>query len=449
MKARAASALLNTALAGGIAVAVALAVGFSLFYSPRPATTPTASLGNKDLPLRPDNRAEVFLPMAPRPGKIESVPAPPMEVVAPPTAAEAPPAVNAPPPTVVNAPPPTAASAEPPPAAVAAAPEPATVPGAAPAPQAPLSPRPSAVVPSLSSSSSPATAPSLPPLPSLGVSLPPPTPLRAAADRFEPPPPPTVAAVPLPKPLTAIPNGVSIEPPQSDAAVTVHAGDEPPALKAVELEAHDIHPVPDRDKPTRPVTIMNRQGKVLAVTHADPSAGEATAPPIPPPSARDATPTRAEERAPAANSPPQKLAMTAPKAPPRHTMANANLVGTAIVTGALELNVDGRPLRLYGLKPPGATDMCAPSERYAARNCLDVSREALSALVGHDNRLSCRVLSSGSGANPAVCQDDKGTDLGHYLVARGFALVDANEIVDYSGSEAQARSAGLGLWHNR
>jgi endonuclease YncB( thermonuclease family) len=126
------------------------------------------------------------------------------------------------------------------------------------------------------------------------------------------------------------------------------------------------------------------------------------------------------------------------------------LAGPAIVTGPLELNIDGKPLELYGVKPPTGEDVCSPGDGYAARDCRDVSRQALAARIGLDGDVTCRILAVGGRSSlPAVCTDGKGGDLATYLVAHGFALADPNEIVDYSGAEARAKNARSGLWTYR
>jgi endonuclease YncB( thermonuclease family) len=127
-----------------------------------------------------------------------------------------------------------------------------------------------------------------------------------------------------------------------------------------------------------------------------------------------------------------------------------NLAGTAIVTAALEINVEGKPLRLYGVKPPETSDRCQPGPNYAARSCPDVSRDALAEMLRSDSRVSCHVLGTGSqSVLPAVCADDKGRDIASYLVGNGLALADPSETADYSGPEKQARLTGAGLWHYR
>ncbi|HXE17694.1 MAG TPA: thermonuclease family protein [Stellaceae bacterium] len=137
-------------------------------------------------------------------------------------------------------------------------------------------------------------------------------------------------------------------------------------------------------------------------------------------------------------------------APQPDEEGGVRLTGVAIVTSALELNVAGKPLRLFGIKAPASTDLCAPSAAYVARACLDASRQALAAKIGKDGEVTCHILATGGrDALPAVCRDADGTDLATWLASHGFALADPNDMVDYSQAETQAKTARSGLWSYR
>jgi endonuclease YncB( thermonuclease family) len=258
--------------------------------------------------------------------------------------------------------------------------------------------------------------------------------LRASdtLEPFDPPPPPIAETEPMPGP-SAGSQLASLSP--TEPAATTAAASAPPvpmapadalsALRTVALDTHDIHRIPDRDPPMRSVTIVNRGDRPLPAGHAP------------------ATPAK-----------PSRMAMRDTAAVgasnPVEAQGGANLDGQAIVTAAIELNVDGKPLTLYGVKPPAASDMCAPNAAHAARSCPDVSRQALAAEVGAKGDVSCRILAvGGRSALPAVCTDRKGQDLGTWLVTHGFALSDANNMVDYSDAETKARSDHNGLWNYR
>jgi endonuclease YncB( thermonuclease family) len=131
------------------------------------------------------------------------------------------------------------------------------------------------------------------------------------------------------------------------------------------------------------------------------------------------------------------------------SLGGPGIRGHATVTAALELNVAGRMLRLYGLAPPRAGEMCGQGAPFAPRSCAEVSRQALARYLANNTQVTCRVFAAGGGAAAAVCADRDGHDLGAYLVSRGLALAEANGIVDYSAAQQQARAARAGLWQYR
>lgn len=243
--------------------------------------------------------------------------------------------------------------------------------------------------------------------------------LRAGSDMpFEPPPPvineATATAAPPPdRQIAALPSADA----NADLAATAPA----PALPASPPES-DVDSALPRDR--------------ASPSHASTKRGH--------------PPTRP--------APPRQTAMAEPPAPasgddeagPADEPDGVKLAGPAIVTGPLELNIDGKPLELYGIKAPTGDDVCSPGDGFAARDCRDVSRQALAARIGLDGDVTCRILAvGGRSALPATCTDSKGTDLATYLVAHGFALADPNEIVDYSSAETRAKSTRAGLWTYR
>jgi endonuclease YncB( thermonuclease family) len=242
--------------------------------------------------------------------------------------------------------------------------------------------------------------------------------LRAASNEpFEPPPPPIeqTAAATAPPPerqVAALPTADA----NTDAAAA------PPAFVLPATPADrdaDIAPRRDRPMPSRTAAKRDRRPSAPAPKQQ---------------TAAIETPVRDNDTDAGAGDEPEGV----------------KLAGPAIVTGPLELNIDGKPLELYGVKPPTGDDTCSPGGDYAARSCLDVSRQALAARIGLDGDVTCRILAfGGRSALPAVCTDSKGADLATYLVAHGFALADPNEIVDYSAAEARAKSARAGLWTYR
>jgi endonuclease YncB( thermonuclease family) len=240
------------------------------------------------------------------------------------------------------------------------------------------------------------------------------------AEPFEPPAPPTVEVAQAPA-RPAAEQVAALTPPEAPPVAA------PPPLRTVALENHEIHAVPQRDAPTRRVTIVNREDRPAPVERAPAKHAETALP-----RHRD-------------------LANGAVPVKPATAEVGVKLAGPAIVTGALELNVAGKALQLYGVKAPTNSDMCAPNADYAARSCPDVSRQALAARIGTDGEVSCRILATGGRQSlPAVCKDSTGADLAAYLVQHGFALAEANDMmIDYSAAETQAKGARTGLWSYR
>jgi endonuclease YncB( thermonuclease family) len=270
-------------------------------------------------------------------------------------------------------------------------------------------------------------------------------------------PPPTVAAAP---------------PPASETGASIATAEpfEPPAPAMIATASPPAAPSPPL--PAKPSTVAaaapaaSSPGvQVAALTPPEPSA-DPTPFSVPPPlraiqhenRAVHAVPPRGDTNPSTGRASPKSVAALPER---RGSGAGGDtgarddlgveIDGPAIVTGALELNVAGKPLRLYGVKAPGAGDMCAPNAEYAARSCPDVSRDALAAHIGPKGKVSCRILASGGReALPAVCKDSTGADLASYLVAHGFALAEANDMmIDYSAAETQAKTAHTGLWSNR
>jgi endonuclease YncB( thermonuclease family) len=245
----------------------------------------------------------------------------------------------------------------------------------------------------------------------------------ATLEPFEPPAPPTVEVI-----ATATPR----RPAREQVAALNPAEAVPPLaappLETVELGDRAVRAVPSRDKPMRKVTIVNRQPGTAPAEHAAPKPqGEASPSPRHQQAALYPTPAQADKE-----------------------KEGVRFTGLAIVTAGLEMNVAGKPLRLFGVKLPAKTDICAPSPDYAARACPDVSRQALAVRVGTDGEVSCRILATGGRETlPALCTDSSGTDLATYLVEHGFALADPNDMVDYSAAETQAKNARSGLWSYR
>jgi endonuclease YncB( thermonuclease family) len=197
----------------------------------------------------------------------------------------------------------------------------------------------------------------------------------------------------------------SSPPPESGAADP--AGD----LPTVEVTQHPVHAVPEGDAapPPQPVTIKGRDGSVTALR----------APPVP--------------------------ARYSPSPPPV-----TRISGAARVADVVSLSVLGRAVRLFGVRPPQASDLCPAGDQAAPLPCGEAARAALAARLAANADIVCRVPPGQRAPVPAaVCHDATGADLGGLLVAEGFALADPTQSYDYFAAEAAARQLRRGLWYYR
>jgi endonuclease YncB( thermonuclease family) len=182
-------------------------------------------------------------------------------------------------------------------------------------------------------------------------------------------------------------------------------------LPVIEVAPRAVHVVPDSDTPPpHPVTFEGSDGRPLTRQPAQPAAS------APAPSPR--TPTQ--------------------------------ITGAARVTDVVSLDVLGRPIQLFGVKPPQSGDRCGAGTQIAARACGDVAREALAARLRNNATVFCRVpAGQREHRSAAICTDSSGVDLGGFLVAEGLALADSTQSYDYAGAEGVARSFRRGLWRYR
>ncbi|HEX6840416.1 MAG TPA: thermonuclease family protein [Stellaceae bacterium] len=194
--------------------------------------------------------------------------------------------------------------------------------------------------------------------------------------------------------------------PDAAPAAVDPAGD----LPTVEVGQRPVHTVPEGEAaPALPVTIRGRDGSATALR----------APPMP----RHHTP-----------SPP----------------ALTHISGVARVSDGVSLSVLGRKVRLFGVRPPAAGDLCPAGDSTAPAACSEQARGALIARLAANDQISCQVPPGQRAPVPAaVCHDASGADLARMLVADGFALADPTQSYDYFGAEAAARQLRRGLWHYR
>lgn len=198
--------------------------------------------------------------------------------------------------------------------------------------------------------------------------------------------------------------------PAEDARPASGAADPGGDLPTVEVTQHPVHAVPEGDAaPPPPVTIKGRDGSVTALR----------APPVP------------------ARYSPSPAPVT-------------RISGAARVADVVSLSVLGRAVRLFGVRPPQASDLCPASESAAPLPCSEAARAALAVRLAANADIVCRVPPGQRAPVPAaVCHDATGADLGGLLVAEGFALADPTQSYDYFAAEAAARQLRRGLWHYR
>jgi len=182
-----------------------------------------------------------------------------------------------------------------------------------------------------------------------------------------------------------------------------------PDLPTVEVAARPVHTVPSDEPPVPKVTILDRNGRVIAT-----------------------------------REPPPPLPTPAPTPPP----ATTPFGGQAQATGPTTLAVGGKTVRLFGIRVPDARDRCGLGSG-DGRNCVDVARDALSQRLKRYPNVYCRTPADQRDNLAAICIDASGTDLGGFLVAEGYALADIGQSYEYFGSEGIARYYRRGLWRNR
>jgi endonuclease YncB( thermonuclease family) len=181
-------------------------------------------------------------------------------------------------------------------------------------------------------------------------------------------------------------------------------------LPTIEVKPRLTHAAPDDDgtMPARPVTIHNRDGRVVE------------------------------------HSPP----------PPRPSRATAPVVDPAMLGGAARpvagpiLSIEGRTVHLFGVRAADARERCAGG-RGASASCAEAARAALAVRLSGNPSVTCN-KPPGQGDDPGfICHDAAGADLGGLLVAEGLALVDRRSSFQYIGAEDTARVSRRGLWSYR
>ncbi len=236
----------------------------------------------------------------------------------------------------------------------------------------------------------------------------------------EPSPVPAAAVVqlpPLPQTQAALPaSNVAVTPPPPGKPAPV-----PPAPIAVAL----LPPVPQEQIPT-------------ATPHEVPSSPMTERPTRP-------LDLRSEDLPIPDTSPSYRSLAPQYRPIPAYAPAKPSIFsGTARVTGATSLLVNGTPVELYGIERPRQGDRCG------AGDCIAAAKQALQARVADAARISCRLARASLGVVVfATCIDATGTDLGGILTGEGLARADARQSYAYLGAERVAHDLRKGLWANR
>ncbi len=122
--------------------------------------------------------------------------------------------------------------------------------------------------------------------------------------------------------------------------------------------------------------------------------------------------------------------------------------GPAQAAGGTALTVGGRPVKLFGVRPPDAAERCPKPEGQVS--CREAAQALLAQRLKGNAGVHCRVPLSRPGEAPsAICLDSSGVDLGGLLVGEGLALADTSQSYDYFGAEGIARNYRKGLWASR
>lgn len=107
--------------------------------------------------------------------------------------------------------------------------------------------------------------------------------------------------------------------------------------------------------------------------------------------------------------------------------------------------VRGAKLRLSGLAALPAGELCP--EAGETRPCHELARRALDGLVT-GQEVTCRLdRKVGHGSFEGTCRTAESGDLGAALIRGGWARVRQSAGAPYRAAEAEARSAGRGVWH--
>ena len=123
------------------------------------------------------------------------------------------------------------------------------------------------------------------------------------------------------------------------------------------------------------------------------------------------------------------------------------LDGIAVVLEGDRLNVNGLPVRLYGIDAPdlGQTCLSRRGERY---DCGGVARDMLERLIGTEP-VQCSIYSVLANDDQVGTCVANGRDLAAAMVYLGWAFPVRALASRYESLESRAQSARSGLWSGR
>lgn len=129
---------------------------------------------------------------------------------------------------------------------------------------------------------------------------------------------------------------------------------------------------------------------------------------------------------------------------PINPVAVSRITGTAAVIDADTLEIHGQRIRLHAVDAPEAGQRCTLPDGSAWRCGRDAAL-ALADRIGQAP-VSCEVLDRDRyGRAVARCIQHR-TDLGRWLVKKGWAVAYRQYGTEYVGAEDQARGAARGIW---
>ena len=122
------------------------------------------------------------------------------------------------------------------------------------------------------------------------------------------------------------------------------------------------------------------------------------------------------------------------------------LEGDARVLDSSHLELDGKPIRLYGIAAPHLKQTCEWPNKTVA--CGQIARTAMMDLIAGAKVVCREKADTHFEETVAVCYAG-GFDIGANMVHTGWALADPSIPSDYAAIETNAKKQRHGLWKGR